>query len=109
MCTDVDNKSFREKITIVTIACSTTKINILMGKNQRILMLCIAICCLSLHSFAQNLTAVSGNVKNSGTKESIAAVSVMVKGSSAGAYTDDRGNFKFTTTQKPPFTLVVSS
>jgi outer membrane receptor protein involved in Fe transport len=80
-----------------------------MGKSQRILMLCIAICCLSLHSFAQSLTAVSGNVKNSGTKESIAAVSVMVKGSSAGAYTDDRGNFKFTTTQKPPFTLVVSS
>ncbi|QEC70313.1 TonB-dependent receptor [Panacibacter ginsenosidivorans] len=72
-------------------------------------MVCITICCISLNSFAQSLTAVSGNVKNSGTKESIAAVSVMVKGSSAGAYTDDRGNFKFTTTQKPPFTLVVSS
>src|SRR6266542_1837602 len=32
-----------------------------------------------------------------------------IKGSSAGAYTDEKGNFKFTTTQKTPFTLVISS
>jgi len=54
-------------------------------------------------------TVVSGTVKNNKSKESIAAVSVTVKGSTAGAYTDEHGNFKFTTSQKPPFTLVVSS
>src|SRR5437868_7386647 len=80
-----------------------------MGKNYRILMLCIAIIFFSLHSFAQAVTTVSGSVKNSKTKESIPAVSVVIKGSAAGAYTDDKGNFKFTTTQKPPFTLIVSS
>lgn len=80
-----------------------------MGKNPRILMLCIAICLFHFKSSAQTLTSVSGTVRNSGTKESISAVSVVIKGSAAGAYTDDKGNFKFTTTQKPPFTLVVSS
>lgn len=85
------------------------KTNILMGKSQRLLMLCIALLCLGLNTYAQTLTTVSGNVKNSGTKETVSSVSVFIKGSSAGAYTDDRGNFKFTTTQKPPFTLVVSS
>lgn len=54
-------------------------------------------------------TVVSGSVKNSKSKESVAAVSVTVKGGTTGTYTDDKGNFKFTTSQKPPFTLVVSS
>ncbi|WP_369676675.1 carboxypeptidase-like regulatory domain-containing protein, partial [Enterococcus faecium] len=52
---------------------------------------------------------VSGSVKNSKSNESVAAVSVTVKSGTAGAYTDEHGNFKFTTTQKAPFTLVVSS
>ncbi|MEO7210763.1 MAG: TonB-dependent receptor [Chitinophagaceae bacterium] len=59
-------------------------------------------------AFAQS-TTVSGTVKNSETKETLSAVSVLIKGSSIGAYTDDRGFFKFATAQKPPFTLVVSS
>src|SRR5437868_14757286 len=79
-----------------------------MGKNYRILMLCIAIIFFSLHSFAQAVTTVSGSVKNSKTKESIPAVSVVIKGNAAGAFTDDKGNFKFTTKQKPPFTLIIS-
>ncbi|MBS1579760.1 MAG: TonB-dependent receptor [Bacteroidetes bacterium] len=54
-------------------------------------------------------TVVSGSVKNSKSKESVAAVSVTVKGGTTGTYTDDKGIFKFTTSQKPPFTLVVSS
>lgn len=80
-----------------------------MGKSQRLLMLCIAILSLGLNTYAQTLTSVSGTVKNSGTKETVSSVSVFIKGSSAGAYTDDKGNFKFTTTQKAPFTLVISS
>jgi len=58
---------------------------------------------------AQQLTTISGTVKNVNSKESVAAVSVTIKGSSAGTFTDDNGNFHFTTTQKPPFTLVFSS
>jgi len=59
-------------------------------------------------TYAQT-TSVSGTIKNSETKETLSAVSVLIKGTSVGAYTDDRGAFKFTTNQKPPFTLVVSS
>ena len=65
---------------------------------------------LTLCSFSLSAqTVVSGSVKNSKSKESVAAVSVTVKGGTTGTYTDDKGNFKFTTSQKPPFTLVISS
>jgi outer membrane receptor for ferrienterochelin and colicin len=36
-------------------------------------------------------------------------VSVTIKGSTSGVYTDDKGYFKLTTAQKPPFTLIFSS
>ena len=59
-------------------------------------------------AFAQS-SVLSGTVKNSKTKESLSAISVTVKGGNAGTYTDDRGNFKFTTVQKFPVTLIFSS
>lgn len=80
-----------------------------MEKRIRILMVLIAACTLLFEANAQNLTSVSGNVINSQTKESVSAVSVTLKNSPVGAYTDERGNFKFTTVEKPPFTLVISS
>ena len=58
---------------------------------------------------AQNASSVSGTVKNASTSETIAAVSVTLKGDNAGTYTDDRGNFKFSVTKKAPYTLVFSS
>lgn len=57
----------------------------------------------------QNATVISGTVQNGKTKESLSAVSVTIKGTTIGTYTDDKGNFKLTTSQKPPFTLVFSS
>jgi outer membrane receptor protein involved in Fe transport len=54
-------------------------------------------------------TTVKGSVKTTKSKEAVSAVSVTIKGGVSGAYTDDKGNFKFTTSQKPPFTLVFSS
>ncbi len=66
-----------------------------------------AVICVS--AFAQQSTTVSGSVKNSKSKEAISAVSVTVKGSATGTFTDDKGNFRFSTVQKPPFTLVFSS
>ncbi len=64
---------------------------------------------LSISAFAQQSTTVSGNVKNGKSKELLSAVSVSVKGGTAGTYTDDKGNFKFSTTQKLPFTIIISS
>lgn len=61
---------------------------------------------ISLAASAQ--TSISGKVENSTTKEKVAAVSVTVKGSSEGTFTDDKGNFKLTVS-KLPVTLLISS
>ena len=47
---------------------------------------------ISLQLNAQNVT-IGGNVKVANSKENAAAVSVTVKNSSTGTYTDDKGNF----------------
>ena len=62
---------------------------------------------LSVVAFAQNVT-ISGNVKNSSSNENSSAVSVTIKGSNEGSFTDDKGNFKITT-KSLPVTLVFSS
>ncbi|MFY7901250.1 MAG: carboxypeptidase-like regulatory domain-containing protein, partial [Chitinophagaceae bacterium] len=59
-------------------------------------------------SIAQQSTTISGTIKNT-SKEALSAVSVTIKGKTVGTFTDDKGNFKFTTSEKPPFTLVFSS
>lgn len=67
---------------------------------------CLA--CFYTQAHAQGTTTVTGNVKST-TGENLAAVSVMIKGGSAGTFTDDKGNFKLVTTSKPPFTIIISS
>lgn len=62
----------------------------------------------SIAAFAQT-TTITGNVKNSTNKEVVPAVSVTIKGTNIGTFTDDKGNFTLSTTQKPPFTLLISS
>ena len=72
----------------------------------------VIICLSTLVVFtanAQNASNVSGTVKNASTSETIAAVSVTLKGNNSGTYTDDRGNFKLSVSQKAPYTLVFSS
>lgn len=64
---------------------------------------------ITISATAQKSTTIMGSVKLAKSTEAIAAVSVTIKGGSLGTFTDDKGNFKFTTTQKPPFTLVFSS
>src|SRR5215467_7029563 len=61
----------------------------------------------SVSAFAQNVT-VTGSITNTSTKETLPAVSVIVKGTSQGTFTDSKGNFKLTVA-KLPVTLVVSS
>ncbi len=58
---------------------------------------------------AQNVTAITGSITNKATKENLAAVSVTVKGTSSGTYTDERGKYRLTVNQQPPFTLIISS
>ncbi len=69
----------------------------------------MAIACLLVFTAKSQTTTVSGTVTSKGTGQGVPAVSVTIKGSGSGVYTDDKGNFKLTTTQKPPFTLVFSS
>ncbi len=79
---------------------------------KKLYRLCVAYVLLALGStftFAQTSTTVTGNITNNKSKEALSAVSVTIKGSNSGAFTDDKGNFKFTTNQKPPFTLIISS
>ncbi|MEP6467209.1 MAG: carboxypeptidase-like regulatory domain-containing protein, partial [Parafilimonas sp.] len=59
--------------------------------------------------FAQSANVISGNIKNNQTKENLAAVSVTIKAGTAGTFTDEKGNFRLVTNQKPPFTIVISS
>ncbi|MER3464337.1 MAG: TonB-dependent receptor [Chitinophagaceae bacterium] len=57
--------------------------------------------------FAQNIT-ISGTVKTAASNEPVAAVSVLVQGSSQGTFTDPNGNFTIRAA-KLPATLIISS
>jgi outer membrane receptor protein involved in Fe transport len=71
---------------------------------------CLFLCTLSSISVsAQTNSTVSGNVKSSQNNENLASVSILVKGTGVGTFTDNRGNFKITTTHTLPVTLVISS
>ncbi len=78
--------------------------------RKSITKVAIAFFCLlvSTSVFAQTVT-ISGNVRSTSNKEFVPAVSVTIKGTSSGTFTDDRGNFKLTTIQKFPIVLQISS
>ncbi|MGN6616361.1 MAG: TonB-dependent receptor domain-containing protein [Ilyomonas sp.] len=73
----------------------------------------IAIILCSLTAFissAQNAVTVTGRIINKTSQAGIPAVSVTIKGTNIGTYTDEKGDFKLTTNEKQlPFTLVISS
>ena len=79
-----------------------------MRKSYRYLAAFIVLVMLSMTALAQTVT-ITGNIKNTVNKEVIPAVSVTIKGSAAGTFTDDRGNFRLVTSQQPPFTIVITS
>jgi len=78
-----------------------------MRKSYRSLAALMLSTFLSVAAFAQS--TITGNVRNNTNKDVIPAVSVTVKGGTSGTFTDERGNFKLVTNQKPPFTIVISS
>jgi len=63
---------------------------------------------ISMNAIAQSVI-INGNVRSSTNKEFVPAASVTIKGGASGTFTDSKGNFKLTTNQRPPFTLVISS
>ena len=78
-----------------------------MRKSYCFLAAFIMAALFSVSTNAQSIT-VSGNVKNSGTKENVSSVSVIVKGTSLGTYTNPNGNFSIRVA-KLPVILVISS
>lgn len=78
-----------------------------MRKSLSTLACFVIACFLHIAAIAQNVT-ITGNIKNSSTKENVAAVSVVIKGTSIGSFTDDNGNFRLSVS-KLPVTLIISS
>ncbi|MEP7257508.1 MAG: carboxypeptidase-like regulatory domain-containing protein, partial [Flavitalea sp.] len=78
---------------------------------MKTITLCLALA-LSLsfsHSaFSQNFT-LSGNIKNSIDKDVVPAVSITIKGTSFGTFSDEKGNFKVNASSSFPLTLVFTS
>mgnify|MGYP002507726614 CR=1 FL=1 len=77
-----------------------------MKKMFRISFLVVLALCSAVA--VQSQTTLFGTIKSKGTGETLSAVSVTVKGTARGTFTDDRGNFRLTV-DKLPVTLVVSS
>jgi hypothetical protein len=78
-----------------------------MRKTHRFLFAVFAAVFFSITSFSQSVR-LSGSVRDSSNQQAVQAVSVTIKGSSLGTYTDANGNFQLTVPGLP-VTLVVSS
>ena len=79
-----------------------------MSKSLRFTAACLITAFFSLQVLAQTVT-IKGTVRNSISKEEVPAVSVTIKGTSEGTYTDDNGMFSISTSARLPVTLVFSS
>lgn len=78
-----------------------------MRKKIRYVLTFVAVFLISATTFAQQVV-LSGNVKNSFTNENAAAVSIAVKGTNEGTFSDDKGNFSLQV-KSLPVTLVLTS
>ncbi len=78
-----------------------------MRNHIRLILLAIAAIIPAL-VFCQSST-ISGNVKNNTGNDAVPAVSVIVKGTKEGTFTDDKGNFRLSTTKQFPLTLIITS
>jgi outer membrane receptor protein involved in Fe transport len=78
----------------------------MIKKLTSFILVCIS-CLFTLNLMAQS-TVLKGTVSNAASKEKVPAVSISVKGTSLGTYTDDKGNFSLSV-PRLPVTLVFSS
>src|SRR5690349_14043419 len=79
-----------------------------MSKCPRCLAALSLLLILTIAASAQT-TTISGTVRNSETKEAIPFVTVAIKGTGSGTYTNEKGTFKLTTSRAFPLTLEISS
>lgn len=105
---------FRLKLLYITIANTNENISLIpktklpfMRKGFRFPAVLLTALIFSFAAFAQSVT-ITGKITNSVTKEGIGSVSVTVKGTSEGTFTDPDGAFKLTVKQFPA-TLIISS
>lgn len=73
----------------------------------KIILMFFVLTATTVAAYAQSIV-VSGTVTDKSSKEPIPGVSVIIKGKTIGNATNDKGQFSFTTTEKAPFTIVVS-
>ena len=64
-----------------------------MRKSYRFLASWLLTCLFSAIAYGQGVT-ITGNVKNESTKEDVPSVSILVKGTSQGVYTDPDGGLQ---------------
>lgn len=78
-----------------------------MRKSRRFLAVGLLAVLFTIASSAQTIT-ISGKVHNSSSKEAVPAVSVLVKGTNQGTFTNSDGDFSLNV-EKLPVTLLFSS
>jgi outer membrane receptor protein involved in Fe transport len=71
-------------------------------------ILLIALLHFSLQVYSQE-TALKGTILDKETNQPVAGASITLKGKLIGTISDANGNFIFSTSAKPPFTIVISS
>src|SRR5688572_3249933 len=78
--------------------------------KPRKLNLVVFLCALGISSssFSQHIT-LTGNVRHAQTNEIIPSVSVQIKSTASGTFSDERGNFSIATNRSLPLVLVFSS
>nr|WP_299420649.1 carboxypeptidase-like regulatory domain-containing protein [uncultured Emticicia sp.] len=69
----------------------------------------LGICCFLITQLSFAQTKVSGTITDATTKEPLIGVSVQVKGKVVGTITNTKGEFYFSVSTPPPFTLLISS
>lgn len=79
-----------------------------MIRNFTKIVLILVICCSVVLSVQAQSFTISGTVTDKLSHEPIPGVGITVKGTTAGTSTNQNGKFSFSTTEKRPFTLVVS-
>ena len=78
-----------------------------MNKNLTRLFGVLLLFLLNYSAIAQTST-LSGTVTDNINNEPLAGVTVSLKGTSVGTSTNEKGRFTLVTTQKPPFSIVVT-
>ena len=94
--------------TVQSVFCLINSKTAIMKKSYCYTVAVLITSLFSVVCFGQNLT-ITGTVKSSSGNEPVSAVSVLLKGTSAGTFTNDKGVFQLVTNKKPPFTLVITS